>query len=43
VGMSRDDIILKLYEIDREFRRFEWKTGARMLQELLKQLVCKPS
>ena len=41
--MSRDDIILKLYEIDREFSRFEWKTGARMLQELLKQLVVKPS
>ena len=41
--MSRDDIILKLYEIDKEFRKYEWKTGARMLEELLKRLVCKPS
>jgi hypothetical protein len=41
--MSRDDIILKLYEIDKEFRKYEWKTGAGMLQELLKKLVCKPS
>ena len=41
--MSRDDIILKLYEIDKDFRKYEWKTGARKLEELLKKLVCKPS